>query len=200
MKPSDELIVRQVRAGNKKAFESIFHAHYAGLCRFATQIVQDAEVAEELVQDFFVGFWERRDQLEALQSLSSYFHTSIRNASLNHLKHLKVRAAHQAHVLHQAEAGERTVEEFLAGEELSRRISETVETLPDRCREVFLLSRHDGLKYGEIAEKLNISIKTVEVQMGKALKIMRENLSDLLPIFLMFIFFCKYFWDWIRVI
>lgn len=199
MKPPDDHLLRQVRDGNKKAFEALFHAYYSPLSQFACKFVDDADEAEEIVQDFFVALWEKRKALDKVNSPKSYLFSSIRNHCLNYIKHQKVRVLHQEHVKQTASLGDNSVEDYINGEELRGRIEESINSLPDRCREVFQLSRFRGLKYSEIAENMGISIKTVEVQMGKALKLLRGNLKDLLPVLLLLFLFLEKISDWIRV-
>lgn len=200
MKPSDALLFRQIRDGNEKAFETLFRHYYSPLCAFARKFIPDKDEAEEIVQNFFVSFWEKRDAADQIHSPKSYLFSSVRNHCLNHLKHHKIRAEHEEYVKFHSADGENVVEEYLAGKELRGRINEGIEALPDRCREVFHLSRHEGLKYSEIAQKMGISVKTVEVQMGKALKLLRESVRDLLPFFILIIIFLEKISDWIRVL
>ncbi len=98
MSMSDALLVQQMKDGNKPAFEKLFHEHYEVLCRFGYRWVQDADQVEEIVQETFVGLWEKRESLSITGSFRSYLFSSIRNACLNHIKHLKVRAEHQSYI------------------------------------------------------------------------------------------------------
>lgn len=178
----EALLVQQMKDGNKAAFEKLFHEHYQMLCRFGYRWVQDAEQVEEIVQEIFVGLWEKRETLTITGSFKSYLFSAIRNACLNHIKHLNVRAEHQTYVQATANPNLNSVDQQVQASELARAIADAVEELPERCKAVFKLSREEGKKYAEIAEELDISIKTVENQMGKALKMLRERLKDYLVI------------------
>jgi RNA polymerase sigma-70 factor (ECF subfamily) len=175
----DSTLLQRVRAGDENAFELIFRQHYASLCAFAGKILEDADLAEEVVQDLFTHLWERRADLSAVQSVQGYLFQAARNACLNHIKHRKVRARFADHVQqypgadHQPNAYDHA--------ELESRIRTAVAALPQRCREIFEMSRVEGLKYQEIADKLHLSPRTIEVQIGKALKLLRTHLHDFLP-------------------
>jgi len=177
LQPNLQLIFSEIKQGNQQAFEKFFKMFYAPLCGFALGFLGDRDEAEELVQDTFVKLWEKRDEISIETSLKSYLYSSVRNACFNYLKHLKVRQAHAAEEKH---FGEPTEE--ITANEVSTNIDLALSKLPEKCREVFELSRFKGMKYQEIAEYLNISVKTVENQMGKALKVMRVELAEFLTI------------------
>lgn len=185
MSASEALLVQQMKEGNKPAFEKLFHEHYEMLCRFGYRWVQDADQVEEIVQETFVGLWEKRESLNITGSFKSYLFSAIRNACLNHIKHLKVRAEHQSYVQATANPNLDSVDQQVQASELAKAFANAVDELPERCREVFKLSREEGKKYAEIAEELGISVKTVENQMGKALKMLRERLKDYLVVLIL---------------
>lgn len=170
-----------IQGGDQSAFEAVFREHYAALCGFARRLVDDPAVSEELVQDLFVQLWEKRETLSLETSLRSYLFTATRNSCLNHLKHLQVRVRHEDHVKLQALPLADDPSEVLQAAELQARLRLAIDELPDRCGEIFKMSRFEGLKYDEIAERLNLSPRTVEVQIGKALRLLREALADWLP-------------------
>lgn len=158
--------------------------YYGVLCGFAYKFTEDMDQAEELVQELFVQLWDKRETLVPNSSVKSYLFTATRNACLNHLKHQKVRAKFAEAVQAQPMPQMGDAGEALEAAELKARIELAIEDLPERCREVFVMSRYEGLKYQEIADKLQISARTVEVQVGKALKMMRDHLRDFLPVVL----------------
>lgn len=178
--PADDLIVPAIREGNEAAFGQAFHFYYSPLCRYSTGIVQEPEEAEEIVQQVFLRIWERRAELNITVSFKAYLYRSVHNASLNHKQRRKnnvrfddapLRVVHAAETSHEMDV-----------KLLEKEIGKALNTLPEQCRKVFELSRFEELKYREIAELLDISVKTVENQMGKALRIMRERLSSYLPL------------------
>ena len=179
--PADQLITT-LQAGDITAFEMIFKNFYQPLCNYAYSFVQDRDEAEEIVQASFLSVWEKRNNLSIHTGVKPYLYAMVRNASLNVLKHEKIKQQHAAVELAVAERSTESVSRTVMASELEERIFKALNKLPEQCRLVFKLSRFEELKYAEIADQLNISVKTVENQMGKALKIMREQLKDYLPL------------------
>lgn len=159
-----------------------FRAHYQPLCNYAYTFLQDRDESEEIVQSVFMNFWEKRQAIEIKVSPKSYLYTMVRNACLNVIKHEKIKQRHAGEEIATAERVHEGVAQHVISYELEDRIRQAIEVLPEQCRLIFKLSRFEELKYSEIAEQLDISIKTVENQMGKALKIMREQLKEYLPL------------------
>jgi RNA polymerase sigma-70 factor (ECF subfamily) len=169
--------LERVRSGDEAAFEALFRAFAPGLCALATRYVASRAVAEELVQDLFLDLWTRRTHLVVDRSVASYLQTAMRHRALNHLRH-------ERRVVAPLPDGERVDEpdatapgesELLDALELQ----DAIEHLPARCRLIFTLSRQQDMSYGEIAASLGLSIKTVETQMGRALRALRERLRHL---------------------
>lgn len=173
--------------GGITAFEMLFRTYYQPLCNYAYTFLQDREDAEEIVQSTFLMVWEKRDTLAIRTSVKPYLYAMVRNACLNVIKHEKIKQRYAGEEIALADRSHDAVNHTIATNELEHRIKEALEELPEQCRLVFKLSRFEELKYAEIAEQLNISIKTVENHMGKALKIMREQLKDYLPLILVFL-------------
>jgi RNA polymerase sigma-70 factor (ECF subfamily) len=166
----------KIRNGDRGAFELLFQAMYGQLCAYAERFVGDADNAEEIVQDIFVRVWQKREQIDITYSIKSYLYQSVRNASLNQIKHENIVREHQQY---EKAVGSVTDEsDTMVTMELEERIRAAVESLPDERRRIFRMSRDEGLKYKEIAEQLNISVKTVENQIGRALKSLRTDLAD----------------------
>lgn len=159
------------------AFEQLFKLHYESLCRFAWGYTKDLDVAEEAVQEVFVKLWEKRHEIETIETLKAYLYRAVTNHCLNISKHNKIVQIHADEVLYTTQE---TADESNALEvdELQQHIQQAINQLPEERRKVFLMSREEGLKYQEIADRLAISIKTVENQMGKALQFMREQLKN----------------------
>jgi len=179
---SDNQLLDTLKAGDITAFEMLFRTYYQPLCHYAYTFVQDRDEAEEIVQSTFLSVWEKKSTLEIRTSVKPYLYAMVRNACLNVIKHEKIKQQHVDGELAVAERSVESVARTVMASELETRIYEAMEKLPEQCRIIFKLSRFEELKYAEIAEQLNLSVKTVENQMGKALKIMREQLRDYLPI------------------
>ena len=176
----DRELLRRVRAGDEAAYDAVFRTWYPVLVRVAAALVRDADAAEEVAQDVMHELWRRREGLQEDLSIRAYLLRSVRNRSLTHLRHLRVRRDSEGDVeaLYDAPQG---ADQPIVAAELAAAAQVAFDELPPRCREVFELSRVRGLKYAEIAATLGISQKTVEAQMGKALRIMRERLAPWLP-------------------
>lgn len=167
-------------AGDGQVFERVFREHFKNLHGYACTLLDSEAVAEEIVQQVFYKLWERKEQVVVHTSIKAYLYRSVHNESLNYLKHQKVKSTHQTYVMQQGPQEGRNAAETLAGKELEQRIREALSELPEQCRTIFQLSRFEELKYREIAGQLNLSVKTVENQMGKALKLLRFKLADFL--------------------
>ncbi len=162
-------------------YESAFKTHFKGLHSYACTIIKDDVMAEEMVQNVFYRLWKNKESLGVHQSLAAYLYKSVHNESLNYLKHLKVRSAYEKYAMgNTSYAGNATDRVRL--KDLQHHLDIALNELPEQCRTIFQLSRFEELKYLEIADRLGISVKTVENQMGKALKILRARLADFLPI------------------
>jgi len=171
---------------NREAyFEVLFHTYYKQLCRFSFRIVHDKDKAEDVVQTCFINFWQKRELIVIQTSFKAYLFRSVYNRSINEYTRSKKIINEELSVLNEV-SGSISEDPILLmqAHEMQKKIDQAIAAMPDGCRTVFMLSREDQLSYKEIAEMLQISIKTVENQMGKALRIMREHL------FVLFIAFC----------
>ncbi len=182
MELNENQLLDTLKAGDITAFEMLFRTYYQPLCNYAYTFVQDRDEAEEIVQTTFLALWERKQTLEIRTAVKPYLYAMVRNACLNVLKHEKVKKQHAVVQMAVAERSVESVARTVMASELEAKIYKAMDVLPEQCRLVFKLSRFEELKYAEIAEQLNISVKTVENHMGKALKIMREQLRDYLPL------------------
>ena len=182
MQPTDQQFFSDIQSGDTASFEMLFKTHYDPLCRFALSYLQDPDDAEETVQAVFIGFWEKRQTIQVDTSLKAYLYRSVRNACLNEIKRVKVRKLHADSMMVEGEPQSQPSDHLAIRQELEEKIQEALQALPEQCRLIFKMSRFEELKYQEIADQLNLSIKTVENQMGKALKIMRTQLKDYLPL------------------
>lgn len=185
----EQNLYESLKNGDERAFEKLFRRYYAPLCFYASGILQDQVAAEEIVQEFFVKFWEKREIIQIETSLKNYFFRSVKNLCLNQIKHEQIKLQHAKRVISEAESTEYS-DHFLEVD-LKKDIEESIAALPEKRREIFRLSREEGLKYREIAEKLNISIKTVEAQMGLAIKSLRDKLKKYSSFLFFFLSFQK---------
>lgn len=171
-------------ASNRAIFEKIFKEHFKGLHAYAYTMLKDSQAADDIVQNIFLKLWEKKDNIQVEKSMASYLYRAVHNDSINYLQHQKVKEAHLAYQGRNVNNSNNGAEN-MSYEELDRKLEKALQTLPEGCRNVFLMSRFENLKYHEIASKLEISIKTVENQMGKALRLLRSELADLLPAILL---------------
>lgn len=165
-------------------FEDVFKSHFKNLHAYACTIVKDDAMAEEMVQNVFCKIWERKAHLTIQTSLTAYLYRAVYHESLNYIKHLKVKTAYQSYATRMNQQSDNAEKKVLLGE-LEERLRTALQELPEQCRTIFQMSRFEELKYQEIADRLGLSIKTVENQMGKALKLMRLKLIDFLPFVLL---------------
>lgn len=175
-----EKSIGNVRELDQGSFERLFREYFPPLMAFARKILVDEDDAREVVHQVFIIIWEKRQEIDLSQSLKSYLFTSVHNRSLNVIRDRKKFSSAELPDV----AGELDVSSVIESMELEAKIMEVIGSLPEKCREVFEMNRFEGLKYSEIADKLNISVKTVENQMSKALKILREKLLKYMSILL----------------
>ena len=167
-----------------KAFEQMFKAHYKELHSYANVMLRDEDTAEEIVQSMFLKFWEKRELLNVQTSIKAYLYKCVYNDSLNYLKHQKVKTKYQDFATYTMNDHHEAASSRVELTELQFKLQEALNELPEHCRTIFQMSRFEELKYREIAEQLDLSIKTVENQMGKALKILRLKLADFITLIL----------------
>lgn len=179
--PSSELVLfESICKGDKKAFDTFFEKYYSSLCAYAVQFV-DLYDSEEIVQDVMVWLWENREIIVVESSLVHYIFRAVRNKCINHLNKKKIREQVHLSILN---SPRKLVEDpdFYIVEELIRKIEEALQRLPETYREAFVLNRVDGKTYKEIAELLHVSPKTIDYRLQQALKILRVELKDYLPL------------------
>ncbi len=167
---------------DKVIFEKIFREYFVALTYYALKLVNDHDTAKDIVHQVFINIWEKRNTISLDRPLRAYLYTAVHNRSLNHLRDRSRFNNENAGDTDMPDQLIATDDDKLESEETEARISAAISNLPEKCAEVFRLSRFGEKKYSEIAEVLNISVKTVEAQMSKALRILREELKDLLMI------------------
>lgn len=177
---TDRDLLARLRSGDHDAFNEIFRQWYEPAVRSATRILRDPGVAEEITQDVFLELWRRRESLPTDSSAGAYLLQSARNRALNHLRHLQVQQKSIIHIEALTEPAE-YADVAVQASELEVAAREAIASLPPRTREVFQLSRERGMRYSEIAALLGVSVKAVEANMSRALRVMRERLAPWLP-------------------
>lgn len=174
---SDSEILARIKKGDEKAFEALYKSFFSMLCMFSYRYVKKTDIAEEIVQDVFFHIWEKRNQFELTTSFKSYLYKSVHNNSLKHLRHQKIVLAYENSTTFSG-SEKVTGQNFLEETEVYQILHGVIDELPDRTRDIFQLNRFKGLKYQQIADQLQISVKTVEAHMSSVLKILRIRLKD----------------------
>ncbi|MEM1134431.1 MAG: RNA polymerase sigma-70 factor [Bacteroidota bacterium] len=178
MNKADILLFNLIRDGDVSAFEKLFNAYYPLLCIYAKKKVGDLDEARDIVQDVFVKVYHDRDKLAIDTSIKAYLYKAVHNASLNRIKQIKIHKYHHEYIKNQTPFSED--QDTMIKAELEEKIWQIIQSLPDKCRRIFEMNRFEGKKNKEIAENLGISIRTVETQISKALKILRKHLPSFL--------------------
>lgn len=179
--------ILQLSNDDKNSFKSIFNEFYQPLWHLSQHYLEDKDEAKEVVQDAFVKLWEIRQELNRDSNLRNFLFTLVKNNCLNILKRRQILLKHHEKIRwiemhYQYESLMRLGDDYLEFDELKTKIDTAIRNLPEHCRVVFEMSRFEELKNREIAEKLGVSQKTVEAHLTKALKILRRELKDYLPI------------------
>lgn len=189
--PTDEQLADRIRRGDRAAFKALFQNYYEALCGFVESRVGDPNISEDLVQNIFLNLWRRHEKLDPQDNVKAYLFGAARNESIDYRNRRSVRDDWKAekkeesrpdldHVpgpRHQISGPGENVEH----QQLKRELRKSISELPERRRQVYVLSRRHGLTYKEIAVVMNISPKTVDNQMVEALKFLRERLCDFTP-------------------
>ena len=181
--PSERALQERIRGGDEAAFDAVFRDNYAHLVRMAESIIRERALAEEIAQDVMLELWRRRESIEVEQSFRAYLLRSTRNRALNHVRHQRIVMREATIAAAAAESARaQSAEDEMLGTEMERAVRQAIASLPEKAREVFQLSRDQGLKYSEIAVLLDISVKTVEKRMGQALAELRDRLAQWIPV------------------
>jgi RNA polymerase sigma-70 factor (ECF subfamily) len=175
-KPEIDLFLwSKVRTGDKEAFELLFNKYYSVLCILSKRYTEDINIAREVIQSLFIYLWEHRTELIITSSLKCYLFQATK---YNSIRYMEKDRKNIAHLDEMPEKEDRCFFDHVEYAELQGKILKTIESLPDQCKRVFTMSRFDQLKYADIAERLDISIKTVESHISKALRVLENNLSQ----------------------
>jgi RNA polymerase sigma-70 factor, ECF subfamily len=191
---TEKQIVDSINKGEIDMFHYLYKEYFPSLCIYARNFTKNKEIAEEVVQDVFLSLWEQQGHLNIESSLKSFLFVSVRNGSLNHLKHLKVVNKfneYYTQLLKDAQelfnVSQESGDSLMIANELEEKINKEIDLLPERCREIFIMSRFDCIKHQEIAEKLGVTINTVHRQTSIALEKLRLALKSYLTLFLLLV-------------
>ena len=176
-------ILTRLKSDDKTVLRHIFDMYYVPVCKAIQRFVRDKSTVEDIAQDVFIKLWEKRHQLNITSSLGAYLRRMAINEAISFLRRHKHFETEDT-IDHAYGGSPYTGEDQMLQSELEQNITNAINSLPPKCRAVFQLSRYEGLSYKEIAAKMDISIKTVENQMGKALRVLREKLKGYLSAFL----------------
>ncbi len=173
----------EFNAANAGTIEESFKNYYIPLLNYAHGFLKDRDEGEDVVQGVFYRLLKKKELIDVSKPLNSYLFTAVRNSCIKRINHMKVKAEYKEKVIHFEDKISNSTMEKVITNELENEVRNAIKDLPEQCKLIFTLSRQNGLKYAEIADCLNISVKTVEKQMGKALKVLREKLKTYLPIY-----------------
>jgi RNA polymerase sigma-70 factor (ECF subfamily) len=187
VKENDIQLFNRIRAGEKQAFTILFNKYYKDLVVFSFSFTKRLAISEEIVQEVFLKLWEQRNLLIIQTSLKSFLLKSVQNASLDWLRHQRVKSDYANALLEHAEFSDNDTEHYILMSELEGKLMQALDKLPETYAQAFKMSRFEALNYQEIADKLDVSVRTVEVRISKALIFLREELKDYLILLLTFI-------------
>ncbi len=166
---------------DKVSFETLFKTYFKPLTAFSYKFVNDVDEAKSIVHDVYIKLWEKRDEIDLSKSVKSYLYTSVNNRSLNFIRDNKKFSKNET-VYDNLSNIDANIEDVLAAEEIQNKIDAVLNKLNSKVKRIFELSRYEGKKYKEIAEEMNLSVKTVETHMSTALKELRKYLKEYLTI------------------
>ena len=176
----EKILTTKILQGDRKAFSIVFKHYYADLVVFAFTFLKDQQTSEETVQDVFIRFWENRDAIIVNGSLKSLLLKSVQNKCIDLIRHNRVRDRVQQEMYTKMCFAENNTESYILYSELEDDLQKALAKLPEDLCIVFKMNRFEGKTYAEIAETLDVSVRTVEVRMGKALALLKEKLKDYL--------------------
>lgn len=187
----DHNLLEQLKQGNKKAFSLLFNRYYKDLVLFGGNFLPNKQLCEDIVQSMFLKLWKDREIIMIETSLKSFLLRSVQNSCLDELRHKGVVREHESYSLIFGAEDNMDTDNYVLYSDLQSHLTAALFKLPEACREAFEMNRLEGLKYREIAEKLNVSERTVEVRIGKALSLLRDYLKEFLLTILLLISYLK---------
>ncbi len=170
----------------REGYELLFNKHYSRMVAYAYNFLKEQEASEEICQEVFFQLWINREKTEIKTAISSYLYRAVRNRCINLIKHIDIRENYKQYNSEQLESNQSHSTDTLTVSELDQKIRTAIDQMPLQRKKIFIMSRYEELTYKEIAEKMGLSKKTIENQMGKALQYLREELKDYLPLLLIF--------------
>ena len=176
----DITLWKRIQRSDSSAFESLFKKYNAPLCLYACKYTYDMDTAHEIVQNLFAHLWENRVTVYITHSVKAYLHSAVHRNCIRHMEQRRREVSIDELPEDSYDAGE--LHDALELDDLYRQVLEAIEQLPDQSKKIFKMNRFDDMKYAEIARELQLSVKTVEAHMGKALKILRQKFKDHLPV------------------
>jgi RNA polymerase sigma-70 factor (family 1) len=176
----ERYLVEKLKSGDKDSFTEIFSAYYKDVVFFAYSFTHEQFVAEDIVQDTFVKLWEDRERLEVKVSLKSFLLKTVQNRCIDWHRHKKLIDNHSSYIINTTPLYEYNTDNYLLRSEMEEMIAKALIQLPEKVKESYELNRVEGLKYHEIAFRLNVSVRTVEVRISRALELLRKSLIDFL--------------------
>ena len=174
----EKVLISELKIGNSSAFTNIFTAYYPDLVMFATRFTRELTSAEEIVQDTFVKLWEEHEYVNIRISIKSYLLKIVQNKCIDWYRHKKIMQVHNNYVMENSPLFEYDTDSYILHSELREQIEAALDKLPDEISEAFRMNRYKGLKYQEIADILDVSVRTIEVRIGKALNMLRKHLTE----------------------
>ncbi|WP_247235711.1 RNA polymerase sigma factor [Telluribacter sp. SYSU D00476] len=183
----DVQALARLKEGDREAFEELYRKYWRRLYNTAYRRLLSREDSEEVIQDLFVYIWSKRDTLEITTTLEAYLQGALKFSIYNFIRSRKVKEAYLDSLNHTATPEQNFIEDTIYYEELAAALEKSIEHLPEKLKKVYLLSRKENYTYKEIADQLNIPLDTVEKQMGKALKLLRQSLKDFVAALLVWV-------------
>lgn len=187
----EHILIEQLKQGDKKAFSLLFNKYYKDLVLFGGNFLPYRNLCEDIVQNVFLKLWKDRESIVIETSLKSFLLKSVQNSCIDEIRHKGVVREHESYSLTFNVSDSIDTEHYILYSNLQGHLKEALNKLPEVCREVFEMSRLEGLKYKEIANKLSVSERTVEVRIGKALALLRQYLKEFLVIILVILSYWK---------
>lgn len=184
----DYLFGQVIYKDDEIAFQKLFFDFFGPLCVFAHRYISDKAACEDIVQEVFFQFWKNRKKTVITTSARNFLITNVRNSCIDYIRHKEVEAAYAEKIIsNDKTSGSNDIGTVYAVSELESRMNTALAKLPGNVRRAFEMSRFEDKTYAQIAAENNLSVKTVEAHIGKALKLLREELKDYLPFILLFL-------------